>query len=160
LAQPARPTRRGRPPRSSLPRGGMLILCRRLKTRRGIVSGRVALLPRSTKIQPRVARIRPSPHSTQHPSTRFRTHGRGAPIFRTETAKAQRGKRPKTAMGSCMTKKKLSPSVWKDTEAATYALGEGHNGTLAMGGRAVRPCVWAENEGFAMARGPQTAAGA
>ncbi|KAL5660102.1 hypothetical protein ACJX0J_027227, partial [Zea mays] len=36
LAQPARPTRRGRPPRSSLPRGGMLILCRRLKTRRGI----------------------------------------------------------------------------------------------------------------------------
>jgi hypothetical protein len=28
------------------------------------------------------------------------------------------------------------------------------------GGRAVRPSVWAENEGFAMARGPQTAAGA
>ncbi|CAL5425771.1 unnamed protein product [Camellia sinensis] len=32
-----------------------------LNTRRGIVSGRVALLPRSTEIQPRVAPIRPSP---------------------------------------------------------------------------------------------------
>ena len=32
-----------------------------LNTRRGIVSGRVALLPRSTEIQPHVARIRPSP---------------------------------------------------------------------------------------------------
>ena len=34
-----------------------------LNTRRGIVSGRVALLPRSTEIQPHVARIRP-PHSS------------------------------------------------------------------------------------------------
>ncbi|WZZ15015.1 hypothetical protein YC2023_108104 [Brassica napus] len=32
-----------------------------LNTRRGIVSGRVALLPRSTEIQPFVAKIRPSP---------------------------------------------------------------------------------------------------
>lgn len=32
-----------------------------LNTRRGIVSGRVALLPRSTEIQPFVASIRPSP---------------------------------------------------------------------------------------------------
>lgn len=32
-----------------------------LNTRRGIVSGRVALLPRSTEIQPFVAQIRPSP---------------------------------------------------------------------------------------------------
>lgn len=32
-----------------------------LNTRRGIVSGRVALLPRSTEIQPCVASIRPSP---------------------------------------------------------------------------------------------------
>src|SRR6185503_19180298 len=32
-----------------------------LNMRRGIISGRVALLPRSTEIQPRVARIRPSP---------------------------------------------------------------------------------------------------
>ena len=32
-----------------------------LNTRRGIVSGRVALLPRSTEIQPYVAPIRPSP---------------------------------------------------------------------------------------------------
>ena len=32
-----------------------------LSTRRGIVSGRVALLPRSTEIQPYVAPIRPSP---------------------------------------------------------------------------------------------------
>ena len=32
-----------------------------LNTRRGIVSGRVALLPRSTEIQPYVASIRPSP---------------------------------------------------------------------------------------------------
>ncbi|KAK8700795.1 hypothetical protein V6N13_019185 [Hibiscus sabdariffa] len=38
------------------------ILCRRLKIRDGgIVSGRVALLPRSTEIQPFVASIRPSP---------------------------------------------------------------------------------------------------
>jgi hypothetical protein len=29
-----------------------------------------------------------------------------------------------------------------------------------MGDMANRPCVWAENEGFAMARGPKTAAGA
>lgn len=34
-----------------------------LNTRRGIVSGRVALLPRSAEIQPHVARIRPSPHN-------------------------------------------------------------------------------------------------
>src|SRR3954465_9263354 len=33
-----------------------------LNTRRGIVSGRVALLPRSTEIQPHVAPIRPSPN--------------------------------------------------------------------------------------------------
>ena len=32
--------------------------------RQGIVSGRVALLPRSTEIQPFVAPIRPSPHKT------------------------------------------------------------------------------------------------
>ena len=32
-----------------------------LNTRQGIVSGRVALLPRSTEIQPCVAQIRPSP---------------------------------------------------------------------------------------------------
>ena len=35
-----------------------------LNTRQGIVSGRVALLPRSTEIQPFVAPIRPSPHMT------------------------------------------------------------------------------------------------
>ena len=46
-----------------------------LNTRRGIVSGRVALLPRSTEIQPRVAPIRPSSHPkyvppyTLHPMT-------------------------------------------------------------------------------------------
>ncbi|CAF2043616.1 unnamed protein product, partial [Brassica napus] len=33
------------------------ILCRRLKYATGIVSGRVALLPRSTEIQPFVAKI-------------------------------------------------------------------------------------------------------
>src|SRR5688572_18754226 len=98
---------RGRPPRSSLPHGRRAeSFADDLNTRRGIVSGRVALLPRSTEIQPRVARIRPSPHSTHRLATRFRTHGRGAPVFRTETAKAQRGKRPKTAVGSCTTKKK------------------------------------------------------
>jgi hypothetical protein len=32
-----------------------------LNTRRGIVRGRVALLPRSSEIQPFVAQIRPSP---------------------------------------------------------------------------------------------------
>ncbi|WZY99698.1 hypothetical protein YC2023_072027 [Brassica napus] len=37
------------------------ILCRRLKYATGIVSGRVALLPRSTEIQPFVAKIRASP---------------------------------------------------------------------------------------------------
>ncbi|KAK8640511.1 hypothetical protein V6N13_008264 [Hibiscus sabdariffa] len=37
------------------------ILCDDLNTRRDIVSGRVALLPRSTEIQPFVASIRPSP---------------------------------------------------------------------------------------------------
>ena len=36
-----------------------------LNTRRGIVSGRVALLPRSTEIQPCVAPIRPSPLPTR-----------------------------------------------------------------------------------------------
>ena len=36
-----------------------------LNTRQGIVSGRVALLPRSTEIQPFVAKIRPSPKSLQ-----------------------------------------------------------------------------------------------
>ena len=38
-----------------------------LNTRRGIVSGRVALLPRSTEIQPFVASIRPSPKTTPLP---------------------------------------------------------------------------------------------
>ena len=62
LAQPARPTRRGGPPRSSLPNGRWAeSFADDLNTRRGIVSGRVALLPRSTEIQPHVARIRPSP---------------------------------------------------------------------------------------------------
>ena len=41
-----------------------------LNTRRGIVSGRVALLPRSTEIQPLVARIRPS--RTTRPSVKAR----------------------------------------------------------------------------------------
>lgn len=40
-----------------------------LNTRRGIVSGRVALLPRSTEIQPHVASIRPSPFQPTHPYT-------------------------------------------------------------------------------------------
>lgn len=61
-AKPARPTSRGRPPRSSLPHGRRAeSFADDLNTRRGIVSGRVALLPRSTEIQPRVAMIRPSP---------------------------------------------------------------------------------------------------
>jgi len=69
---------------------------------------------------------------------------------------------------------KLSPSLWKDTEPKVYVFGEGHSGTEGKrhggtrrteararrrgvtGGRAVRPCVWAENEGFAMAHGPKT----
>lgn len=68
LAKPARPTRRGRPPRSSLPNGRRAeSFADDLNTRRGIVSGRVALLPRSTEIQPRVARIRPSPHAPSPP---------------------------------------------------------------------------------------------
>jgi hypothetical protein len=53
---------RGRLPRSSLPNGRWAeSFADDLNTRRGIVSGRVALLPRSTEIQPHVARIRPSP---------------------------------------------------------------------------------------------------
>src|SRR5690349_14597024 len=97
-----------------------------------ILSGRVALLPRSTEIQPRVARIRPSPHSTHRLATRFRTHGRGAPVFRTETAKAQRGRRPpwvrarpkKRQCPACGKKPKLLRMPW---------VGEGHDGTLAAG---------------------------
>src|SRR3954465_11248919 len=55
----------GRPPRSSLPNGRWAeSFADDLNTRRGIVSGRVALLPRSTEIQPHVARIRPSPNSS------------------------------------------------------------------------------------------------
>jgi len=64
--------------------------------------------------------------------------------------------------------------MWKDTESKVYFFGEGHSGTEgkrhggtrrteararrrgATGGRAVRPCVWAENEVFAMAHGPKT----
>ena len=59
--------------------------------------------------------------------------------------------------------------MWKDTESKVYVFGEGHSGTEgkrhggtrrteapATGGRDVRPCVWAENEVFAMARGPKT----
>ena len=60
--------------------------------------------------------------------------------------------------------------MWKDTEHNVYVFGEGHRGTegkqhggtrrteararrrATTGGRAVRPCVWAENEAFAMAR--------
>lgn len=62
LAKPVRPKCRGRPPRSSLPNGRWAeSFADDLNTRRGIVSGRVALLPRSTEIQPHVARIRPSP---------------------------------------------------------------------------------------------------
>src|SRR5437868_13042091 len=62
LAQPVRPTSRGRPPRSSLPHGRWAEpFADDLNTRRGIVSGRVALLPRSTEIQPHVASVRPSP---------------------------------------------------------------------------------------------------
>src|SRR3989442_8676443 len=42
-----------------------------LNTRRGIVSGRVALLPRSTEIQPFVAPIRPSPLRHTSPKSNF-----------------------------------------------------------------------------------------
>lgn len=78
LAQPARPMSRGRPPRSSLPHGRRAeSFADDLNTRRGIVSGRVALLPRSTEIQPHVARIRPSPLNTPLPS--------GSPNTRTST---------------------------------------------------------------------------
>ena len=69
LAKPARPMSRGRPPRSSLPHGRRAeSFADDLNTRRGIVSGRVALLPRSTEIQPHVARIRPPlPHCPAGP---------------------------------------------------------------------------------------------
>jgi hypothetical protein len=77
LAQPARPMSRGRPPRSSLPHGRRAeSFADDLNTRRGIVSGRVALLPRSTEIQPRVARIRPSPlYPHSHLQARARHNG-------------------------------------------------------------------------------------
>src|SRR4051812_44508571 len=53
---------RGRLPRSSLPNGRWAeSFADDLNTRRGIVSGRVALLPRSTEIQPLVAKIHPPP---------------------------------------------------------------------------------------------------
>jgi hypothetical protein len=65
LAKPVRPMCRVRPPRSSLPNGRWAeSFADDLNTRRGIVSGRVALLPRSTEIQPHVAQIRPSPQVT------------------------------------------------------------------------------------------------
>ena len=61
-ARPPRRTSRGRPPRRSISQGRRAeSFADDLNTRRGIVSGRVALLPRSTEIQPHVARIRPSP---------------------------------------------------------------------------------------------------
>lgn len=50
------------PPRSTIPTERRVeSFADDLNTRRGIVSGRVALLPRSTEIQPCVASIRPSP---------------------------------------------------------------------------------------------------
>ena len=62
LAQSAQPMCRGRPPRSSLPHGRQAeSFADDINMQRGIVSGRVALLPQSTQIQPRIARIRPSP---------------------------------------------------------------------------------------------------
>ena len=46
-----------------------------LNTRRGIVSGRVALLPRSTEIQPHAAPIRPPTHlQSEEPKTCPRGH--------------------------------------------------------------------------------------
>src|SRR6185503_2060155 len=68
---------RGRPPRSSLPHGRRAeSFADDLNMRRGIVSGRVALLPRSTEIQPRVTRIRPSPfHTHSHLQARTRYDG-------------------------------------------------------------------------------------
>ncbi|WZY70843.1 hypothetical protein YC2023_003083 [Brassica napus] len=50
-----------RPPPDCRPSVGASAPKDDLNTRRGIVSGRVALLPRSTEIQPFVAKIRPSP---------------------------------------------------------------------------------------------------
>ncbi|CAF2086651.1 unnamed protein product [Brassica napus] len=44
-----------------------------LNTRRGIVSGRVALLPRSTEIQSFVAKIRPSPFQSHVPPQNVKT---------------------------------------------------------------------------------------
>ena len=84
-------------------------------------------MPRSTEIQPRVARIRPSPHSTHRLATRFRTHGRGAPVFRTETAKAQRGRRPpwvrarpkKSQVPACGKTPKLLRMPWVKGRMAT-----------------------------------------
>src|SRR5436189_4397511 len=50
------------PPWSEIPNGRRAeSFADDLNTRRGIVSGRVALLPRSTEIQPLVAQIRPPP---------------------------------------------------------------------------------------------------
>ena len=151
LAKPVRPTCRGRPPRSSLPNGRWAeSFADDLNTRRGIVSGRVALLPRSTEIQPRVARIRPSPHSTHRLATRFRTHGRGAPVFRTETAKAQRGRRrarpKKSQVPACGKTPKLLRIPW---------VGEGHDvcdGAAWLFGLALGP----KTRGSPMAHGPKT----
>ncbi|GLT35352.1 hypothetical protein SLA2020_098140 [Shorea laevis] len=51
-----------RPPWSSIPiKRRVESFADDLNMRRGIVSGRVALLPRSTEIQPFIASIRPSP---------------------------------------------------------------------------------------------------
>jgi hypothetical protein len=77
LAQLARPMSRGRPPRSFLPHGRRAeSFADDLNTQRAIVSGRVALLPRSTEIQPRVARIRPTPlYPHSHLQARARRDG-------------------------------------------------------------------------------------
>ncbi|MDB3204205.1 hypothetical protein C4147_15190 [Clostridioides difficile] len=57
-------------------------------------------------------------------------------------------------MGSRTTKKKPSPSVWKDTGAATYALGEGQDGDGAawLFGLVFGP----KTRGSPMAHGPKT----
>ena len=64
-----------------------------LNMRQGIVSGRVALLPRSTEIQPRVTRIRPSPfHSHSHHQARTRYDGQ---IYHEQAIMKMRGSQGK-----------------------------------------------------------------
>ena len=119
------------PPRSIIPTGRRVeSFADDLNTRRGIVSGRVALLPRSTEIQPCVASVRPSPLSSPNPS--FKISSKLFAPFRLE-ANPPMPARSHVPMGGFCLALRCMPWPWLRAMGGCLGLGNVPIGSVPLG---------------------------